>query len=85
MQRDKILFLGGDPGTCEMIEYAKGKGVYTIVCDWYDLEHSKAKRMADEHWDISYAEIDLIEKKCRENHVTAVMAASSRICNRNYD
>ena len=77
MQRDKILFLGGDPGTCEMIEYAKGKGVYTIVCDWYDLEHSKAKRMADEHWDISYAEIDLIEKKCRENHVTAVMAASS--------
>jgi len=77
LQKDKILFLGGDPGTCEMIEYAKRQGVYTIVTDWYDLRHSKAKGMADEHWKISYADVDLIEKKCLENHVTAVMAASS--------
>lgn len=74
---EKILFLGGEPGTYEMIQYAKEQGVYTIVTDWFDLEHSRAKRAADEYWMISYADINRIEKKCRKEKVTAIMAASS--------
>ena len=63
MRKKKILFLGGgSPGTCEMIQYAKKIGLHTIVTDWFDLSHSTAKRIADEHWEISFMDIDILEE-----------------------
>jgi len=73
----KILFLGSDPGTIDMIHYAKSIDMYTIVADWFDAEHSEAKREADDYWVMSYAEVDALEEKCRDESVEAVMAASS--------
>lgn len=77
MEKKKVLFLGGSPGTCEMIQYAKKLGLYTIVTDWFDLPHSTAKRMADAHWDISFMDIDILEKRCRKEGIGAVLAATS--------
>lgn len=77
MKEKKVLFLGGSPCTCEMIQYAKKLDLYTIVTDWFDLAHSSAKRMADAHWNISFMDIDILEKKCREEGIGAVLAASS--------
>lgn len=73
----KALFLGGSPGTHEMIGYMKGQGIYTIVTDYIDIEHSRAKRLADEYWMISYVEVDVLEKKCRDDHIGIITAASS--------
>lgn len=73
----KMLFLGGSIGICEMILYAKSLGIYTIVTDWIDLKHSKAKETADEFWMISLADLNQLERKCREVKIDAVTTASS--------
>ena len=43
----KLLMLGTSKASCEMIEYAKSQGVYTIVTDYLEPEKSKAKLIAD--------------------------------------
>ena len=55
----KLLVLGGKPiGSCEIVEYAKVHGVYTIVADYLPKEQSAAKKLADEAWDVSTGEVD---------------------------
>ncbi len=71
---EKILILGGKPiGSCEITETAKKKGLYTVVADYLQLENSPAKQIADEHWDISTGDIEILKQKCIENHITAVV------------
>ncbi|MBQ4518406.1 MAG: ATP-grasp domain-containing protein [Clostridia bacterium] len=74
----KLLILGGSTIGCpEITEYAKNIGVYTIVADYLDAKWSKAKQIADEHWEISTADIDLLEKKSREAKIDGVIAGVS--------
>ena len=73
----KLLLLGTNMATCDMVNYAKSKGVHTIVSDYLDPENSPAKRIADEYWMISTDDIDLLEKKARENQVNGVIAGIS--------
>lgn len=69
----KILILGGKPiGSCELVETAKRKGLYTIVTDYLDKANSPAKRIADESWDISTADIENLSKKIDEEKVSAI-------------
>ena len=73
----KILFLGSSFGIVPIIKRAKSEGYYVIVTDYLERERSKAKQLADEAWDISTAELDLIEKRCRENEVSALLCGIS--------
>ena len=43
----KLLMLGTSYGTGLMLDYAKSQGVYTIVTDYLEPEHSPGKLMAD--------------------------------------
>ena len=74
---DKLLMLGTSLASVEIVETAKEMGCYTIVTDNLDPEHSNAKKVADEYWMISTNELDLLEKKCREENVNAVFAGIS--------
>ena len=64
----------------EMVEYAKTQGVYTIVTDYLEPNISRAKLVADEYWMINVADVDLLEQKCREEGVTAVICGISEFC-----
>lgn len=66
--------------SCEMIKYAKSKGVYTIVTDPRTPEESIAKQISDEYWMINTGDIDALEQKCREEGVTAVICGISEFC-----
>ncbi len=69
----KLLILGGKPiGSCEIVEYAKSQGIYTIVADYLPIEKSAAKRIADESWEISTADIDELKKKIIENGINGI-------------
>ena len=76
----KLLMLGTSKASCEMIEYAKSQGVYTIVTDYLAPEKSKAKLIADEYWMISTGDFDALEKKCREEHIDGVCSGISTFC-----
>lgn len=71
---NKILILGGKPiGSCEIVKKAKEKGLYTIVTDFLNKNESPAKRIADENWNISTADINILSKKIKEEDISAVI------------
>lgn len=69
----KLLVLGTVPTNVEMVRMAKKRGIYTIVTDYMDPENSPAKLIADEYWMISTNELDVLEQKCREEGITAIV------------
>lgn len=70
----KILVLAGKPiGSVDIVRYAKSKGYYTIVCDYLAVENSPAKQLADESWNYSTADIDLIVEKAKKEGIDAVL------------
>ena len=73
---NKILILGGKPiGSMEMVNEVHRHGDYVIVADYLPKAESPAKQIADECWDISTADVDVLEKKCRDNHIDGILTA----------
>lgn len=74
----KLLILGGSPNEITLVERARELGVYVVVTDQYtDRKISPAKNYADEAWDISWSDIDALEKMCIKNHIDGVTAGYS--------
>lgn len=74
---DKLLMLGTSYGSIGMLEYAKRRGVYTIVTDYMPPEQSPGKLISDEYWMINTADLDALEAKCRKEGVTGVICGIS--------
>lgn len=69
----KLLVLAGKPiGSCEIVEYAKSMDVYTIVTDYLPQEQSAAKKVCDEIWDISTADIEQLKEKIKSKDVDGI-------------
>jgi len=74
----KLLVLGGSTiGCTEITEYANSVGIYTIVADYLEPENSSAKRIASEHWKVSTADLDELEKRAKEAKIDGVIAGVS--------
>lgn len=71
----KILVLGSDYYTLPIVQEAKELDCYVIVADL--METSPTKQAADEAWRISTADIDELERQCREAGVDAVICGAS--------
>ena len=86
----KLLILGGSIDEYDLVRRAKELGIYTIVTDYNDIETSPAKKIADEYWSISWADLDALELRCREEHIDGITAGYSesrvdrciRLCSR---
>ena len=74
IQGKKLLLLGSNVGTEDIIRYAKENGVYTIVTDYLPKEKSFGKQLADESWDISTADLDFLKKKIVESKIDGIFA-----------
>lgn len=71
----KLLVLGGKPiGSVELVKRAKDLGAYVIVADYLPVEDSPAKRVADEHWEVSTAEVEKLASLCKEYSIDGVLA-----------
>lgn len=75
----KILILGSSKDCKELVLEAKHRGYYTIVTDFLEPYPSGAKLAADEYWMISTADLDLLEHKCREEQINAIVCGVSTI------
>lgn len=71
----KILVLGSDYGTLDLVREAHRMGLYVIVADL--MATSPTKEEADEKWLVSTTDIGVLEKKCRENEVCGVVTGAS--------
>lgn len=72
---NKLLILGSDYGTIDLVKVAKARGLYVIVTDL--MNTSPTKEAADEAWMVSTADIDLLEQKCRDEQIGAVLTGAS--------
>ena len=75
VDKHKLLILGSDFVTISVVKEAKKLGIYVIVADL--MQNSPTKEEADEAWLISTTDIDLLEQKCKEEEVTAIMFGAS--------
>lgn len=73
----KMLMLGTNTGSEEIVKYAKSIGVYTIVTDFLNPCDSKAKIIADEFWMISTADLNTLKEKCIKENVSAIISGVS--------
>lgn len=74
----KLLIIGAGYFEIEIVRAAKEMGYYTIVTDnRINWDNAPAKKKADEAWNISYSDIELLAEKCRENRVEGCIAGYS--------
>lgn len=71
----KLLILGSDYATIDIVRAAHELGVYVITADL--MESSPTKQASDEAWLISTTEIDLLAQKCIEEKVDGVLTGAS--------
>lgn len=76
----KLLILGGAANEVPLVIRAQKYGIYVIVADYHkDFELSPAKKIANEAWCVSWADIDALEKMCIEAKVDGVLAGYSEL------
>ena len=80
LKNKKLLILGATASEISLIQRAQMFGVKVYVTDNHtDYTLSPAKYYADETWDISWSDIDALEKKCRSVGIDGVTAGYSEI------
>lgn len=75
LEGKKLLVLGGSATSRDIVKMAHSMGAYVIVTDWYDTHRSPAKLIADEAWDISITDYDLLSQKIKEEHIDGVFTS----------
>lgn len=73
----KLLILGGNTLSCDIVNAAKQLGVYTIVTDWYDTERSPAKLIADEYWNEEVFRPDILAELVKKKRIDGVLTGFS--------
>ena len=68
----RLLILGGSRISCEIVKHAKNMGIITGVTDYYPIEKTPAKQMADEAYFVSTSDVDAIVKLVKENKFDGV-------------
>ena len=73
----KLLVLGSNAGSELIVNYARDNGAYVTVADYNPPEKSPAKKLADESWQISTGDIELLEKRVKLEEYDAVTSGIS--------
>lgn len=76
-QNKKLLLLGSNVGTLDLLRYAKSNGAYTIVADHLPVEKSFGKQYSDDNVLISTGDINKLEDFILKNNINGVFAGVS--------
>lgn len=79
-QKTKLLLLGISTDTKYALTYAKELGVWTIVADYTPAEQCEEKKAANEYWIVDVKDVDILERKCRDENITAIYAGNNEFC-----
>lgn len=69
----KLLILGSNAISCDIVKAAKELGVYTIVTDWNELESAPAKQISDEFWNDSLLDYETLVPKIKGNSIDGII------------
>ena len=65
--------MGGMQISCEIVHKAQAMGIYTIVADYYPVEKSPAKRIADKAIEVSVTDVDAVVMAIKKEEVDGVL------------
>ena len=68
----RLLILGGMRLSCEIVLKAQQMGIYTIVADYYPIEMSPAKAIADKAIQVSVTDVDAVVNVIKIEHIDGV-------------
>ena len=69
----RLLIMGGMQISCEIVRKAQSMGIFTIVADYYPVEKSPAKVIADKAIEVSVTDVDAVVKVIEEEAVDGVI------------
>lgn len=69
----RLLILGGSRISCEIVKKAQEMGIYVVVTDWYPIEDSPAKQIADKAMMVSTADVDAVVHLIKEEQIDGVI------------
>ena len=86
----RLLVLGGDVLSCQIVTKAQEAGAFVYVTDWYPVERSPAKQIADTPCMVSTADVDAVVRLVHEERIDGVITGFTdsvlpyyaRICSR---
>lgn len=74
----RLLILGATRDECEIVNAAREMNVYTITTDNHlNWDDAPAKKISDEAWNISWADISALKEKAEQRKVDGVIAGFS--------
>lgn len=73
----KLLVLGSNAGSTDIVRYARENGAYTIVADYLEPSKSPAKLIADENVLISTADTEELDKLIKQKNIDGVLSGIS--------
>ena len=71
LEGKKLLILGANPETADLVRIAKKMGVYTIVTDYNP--NAPAKKVADKSYNVNGVDVDALEKLARDEQVDGLL------------
>lgn len=69
----RLLIMGGMQISCEIVRHAQKMGIYTIVADYYPMEKSPAKVIADKAIEVSVTDVDAVVKAIKAEKADGVI------------
>ena len=73
LQGKRLLIMGGMQISCEIVRKAQEMGIFTIVADYYPVDKSPAKRIADKAIEVSVTDVDAVVSVIKEESVDGVI------------
>ena len=73
----KLLELGTNVGSVDIVKYAKSEGAFVVVADYLPPEKSDAKQIADEAIEISTLDTDALIDYAKKNKINAAISGVS--------
>ena len=69
----KLLILGGNRISCEIVKKAKEMGCFTIVADYHPAAKSPGKQIADAAFDVSITDVETVTAFIRREKIDGVI------------
>ena len=76
-QGKKLLVLGSNAGSVDIVDYARSGGAFVYVADYLPRSESPAKQAASQSVDVSTADIEALVEFAKAQNVDAVFAGVS--------
>ena len=76
----KLLIIGCDTTTKDVIDYCSNKNIYSILVDNSPAEKNPLKMLTNDHWEIDVVNIEELERRSLKENIDGIFSGCSELC-----